>query len=185
VTIRRGVGIAELATGAADRRGVVHVCGVVTESGERIPADLVVDATGRNTQLAARLAALGAPPPTEAQQEFGGTYYSRFYRSRSGSLPESVSDEQFIQGQSIGLFAFTGDNATYCLSVYGLSDDTPLRATRRPEVFEAIVRAFPDREHWLNGEPISEITAFAARSDCTREFRDRRRAHRHRHRRVG
>lgn len=170
LVVRRGDGVAELLSGAGDQPTTIHVKGVRTESGETILADLIVDATGRNTQVGARLAALGAPPPVESEQQYGGTYYSRFYQSRTGALPDYAGGPYFLEGQSVGLFAFPGDNATWCLSVYGLADDAPLRAARRLEVFEAIVRAFPDRENWLDAEPISDVTAFTARSDCTRTF---------------
>jgi 2-polyprenyl-6-methoxyphenol hydroxylase-like FAD-dependent oxidoreductase len=51
VSVRRGVRIAGLVTGASAIPGVPHVTGVRTEAGEEITADLVVDAMGRRTRV--------------------------------------------------------------------------------------------------------------------------------------
>ena len=42
-------------------------------------ADLVIDATGRQTRLARWLAALGAPPLTEEAEDSGFVYYTRYF----------------------------------------------------------------------------------------------------------
>lgn len=49
VTIRRAAKVQSLITGASAISGVPHVAGVSTTSGERIVADLVVDAMGRRS----------------------------------------------------------------------------------------------------------------------------------------
>src|SRR4051812_38083550 len=51
LTIRRGVAVAGLVEGTPTAPGVPHVTGLVTESGDVIPADFVVDATGRRSPL--------------------------------------------------------------------------------------------------------------------------------------
>ena len=51
--VRRGAAVAGLLTGAPARDGVPNVTGVRLESGERVDADLVVDATGRRSPLRA------------------------------------------------------------------------------------------------------------------------------------
>src|SRR5262249_3734251 len=50
VTIRRGVRVAELIAGAPALRGTPHVVGVRTADGEALHADLVVDASGRQSR---------------------------------------------------------------------------------------------------------------------------------------
>lgn len=62
VTVRRGVRVAGLLTGSAAVGGVAHVGGVRTTTGEKIVADLVVDATGRRTPSRGWLRDLGARP---------------------------------------------------------------------------------------------------------------------------
>src|SRR6185295_2027161 len=65
VTIRRGVAVRGVLTGTPAATGVPHVIGVVTDTGEEIRADLVVDATGRRSPLPGWLTAAGARPPIE------------------------------------------------------------------------------------------------------------------------
>ena len=58
IEVMRGVAVRGLLANGSD--GVPHVAGVVTDAGEELRADLVVDASGRRSQLPAWLAALGA-----------------------------------------------------------------------------------------------------------------------------
>ena len=58
---RRNVGAA--AAGPSVTTGMPHVAGVVTDVGEVLPADLVVDAMGRRSPSTGWLTALGARPP--------------------------------------------------------------------------------------------------------------------------
>ena len=53
---------------------------------ETLPADLVVDATGRGSRTPRWLAELGYPTPTEDRLEIGLGYASRTYRLRPGAL---------------------------------------------------------------------------------------------------
>ena len=53
LTIRRGVAVAGLRRGRATRAGVAHVRGVLTEEGEEISAELVVDMMGRRSRCRA------------------------------------------------------------------------------------------------------------------------------------
>jgi 2-polyprenyl-6-methoxyphenol hydroxylase-like FAD-dependent oxidoreductase len=60
VTVRRGVRVAGLLSGAATADGAPYVAGVRTADGERIIADLVVDATGRRSPGPKWLVEIGA-----------------------------------------------------------------------------------------------------------------------------
>jgi 2-polyprenyl-6-methoxyphenol hydroxylase-like FAD-dependent oxidoreductase len=77
VTVQRGVGVAELVTGPAVADGAPHVVGVRTANGEELRAALVVDATGRRTQLADLLVAIGAREPYVETEESGILYKTR------------------------------------------------------------------------------------------------------------
>jgi 2-polyprenyl-6-methoxyphenol hydroxylase-like FAD-dependent oxidoreductase len=63
VEVRRGTAVAGLVSGPSARPGVPHVTGVRTKAGEYIPADLVVDMTGRRSALPGWLQDIGARPP--------------------------------------------------------------------------------------------------------------------------
>ena len=69
VEVRRGTAVAGLITGAAALPGVPHVTGVRTKDGETIPADLVVDMTGRRSGLPDWLDEIGARRPTEELED--------------------------------------------------------------------------------------------------------------------
>src|SRR5919199_4117131 len=85
VEVRRGVGAAALVAGRRD--GVPHVAGVRTDAGDELHADLVIDATGRRSQLPRLLQAIGAAPPHEEAEDSGFIYYTRYFRARNGGLP--------------------------------------------------------------------------------------------------
>ena len=77
--VRRGVAVAGLET--RDRAGVPEVIGVRTESGDTVPADLVVDAMGRRSPLPQWLRERGAAPLYEEAEDSGFVYYTRYFRS--------------------------------------------------------------------------------------------------------
>ena len=87
VEVRRGVAVAGLTSGAPAQAGVPHVTGVRTRDGEDIPADLVVDMSGRRSALPAWLQDLGARPPGEELEDSGLVYFGRHFRSADGSVP--------------------------------------------------------------------------------------------------
>src|SRR5439155_10776996 len=76
------------ATGMATRSAVganpPHVTGLRTDRGD-LPADLVVDATGRRSPIDDWLAVIGARPTATWFAECGIAYYSRHYRVRQAA----------------------------------------------------------------------------------------------------
>ncbi len=168
-TVRRGVAVRGLLAGPEIVAGTPHVAGVRLEDGEEIPADLVVDATGRNSPTLRWLAELGGRAPIEASEDSGFAYYGRFYRSADGSVPEFRAPVLTPIG-SISLLTIPSDNGTWSTMVYAASDDEPLRRLREPDVFDAVVRACPRHAHWLDGEPISDLSWMFGVSDRKRTF---------------
>jgi 2-polyprenyl-6-methoxyphenol hydroxylase-like FAD-dependent oxidoreductase len=80
VTIRDRVTVTEL-FGDGDR-----VTGVALDGGRRLPADLVVDASGRGSRSDRWLAALGFPSPERVEIKVGVTYTTRLFQRRPGDL---------------------------------------------------------------------------------------------------
>src|SRR5262245_61014196 len=80
VKIRRGVQVAELLTGLSAAPGVPHVTGVRTSSGDKLHADLVIDASGRQSRNSEWLEAIGARRPFEEKADSGFSYYTRYFR---------------------------------------------------------------------------------------------------------
>lgn len=165
VTMRRGVAIAGLlADGDGD--GPPHVTGVRLADGTELRADLVVDATGRRSPTPDWLAEIGAAAPHEDAEDSGFAYYGRYFR---GEMPGFLGGLLAPYG-SFSILTLPADNDTWAVTLYGLSDDKPLRRFRDPEVFERVVQACPLHAHWLAGEPITEMKSMAGVVDRHRTF---------------
>ena len=170
VEVRRGAVIAGLVTGASVLDGVPHVAGLQLTSGEELLADLVVDATGRRSPTLDWLAAISARAPIETTEDIGFTYTGRFFRSSDGSLPEEHMPGLLTACGSVSLLTLPSDNGTWAATLYTASNDSVMRAARDPKVFERVWRAFPAHAHWVEGEPISDVTTMSGAVDRTRRF---------------
>ena len=166
VTIRRGVQVSGLLTGAQAMSGVPHVTGVRTASGDDLRADLVVDATGRQSKAPQWLAAIGARPPLEEQADSGFIYYTRYFR---GTLPDRRGPTLMAYG-SMSLLTLPGDNGTWSVTIFTAAGDQPLKALRHEESWMKAVRACPLHAHWLDGEALGGIHAMGGIVDRYRRF---------------
>jgi 2-polyprenyl-6-methoxyphenol hydroxylase-like FAD-dependent oxidoreductase len=166
--IRRGVAVAALV--ARDRNGnPPHIYAVRTASGEQLDADLIVDATGRRSQLPRWLAAVGAWPMHEEAEDSGFIYYSRFFRARNGETPRFRAGVLTPVG-TFSLLTIPSDNDTWSVTAYTASGDQPLKRLREPGPWTAVVRACPAHVHWLEGEPISDVLAMGGILDRYRRL---------------
>ncbi len=160
VALRTGVGVAGLLTarpsGARAEADapvdVPRVVGVRLEDGTEIAADLVVAANGRRGAVPAWLAEIGAGEVTEAVDDTGIVYLSRFYRLRDGhDRPPSGG----AIGGDLGYIkygTFVGDNRTFSVTLAVPSDDDDLRRTLKdPDTFDAAARSLPATAPWLDG----------------------------------
>ncbi len=84
VTIRRGVRVQELVTGASAADGVPHVAGVRTTAGEILRGDLVVDAMGRRSLARRWIEAAGGRSPHEESEDNTFLYYTRYFTGHAG-----------------------------------------------------------------------------------------------------
>jgi 2-polyprenyl-6-methoxyphenol hydroxylase-like FAD-dependent oxidoreductase len=162
LSLRRGVGVAGLLTGAAPVAGLPHITGVLTTTGQRLGADLVVDATGRRSRGTDWLIAAGAKPPPTPSHDRGFVYYTRFY---TGPTPPALRGRALTPMGSISLLTLHADNNTWSITIFGTNRDHPLRALRDPAVFSRVVAASPLQAHWLDGTPITDVLAMAGVSD--------------------
>jgi 2-polyprenyl-6-methoxyphenol hydroxylase-like FAD-dependent oxidoreductase len=162
VEVRRGTAVTGLISGTPARPGVPHVTGVRTRAGESIPADLVVDMSGRRSALPGWLADIGARPPAEELEDCGFVYYGRHFRSADGSLPAMIGPPQMRWG-TVSSLTLPADNGTWSVVVVTSSKDTVLRSLREADRWEAVVRALPLAAHWLDGTPIDDGVQVMAR----------------------
>ena len=153
VSIRRGVQVKELITGSAAANGMPHVAGVRTADGEAFGADLVVDATGRQSRCCDWLESIGARAPHEEAADSGFVYYTRYFK---GSQPLRRGPSLMPLG-SISILTLPGDNNTWSVTLYTSTGDQPLKSLRHADKWMNTVRAFPLHAHWLDGEPITDV----------------------------
>lgn len=167
VNLRRAARVAELVGGAPADNGIPHVAGVRTIAGERIDADLVVDATGRNTKADQWLARIGARTPSVRSEDVGFIYYSRYFSGPE--LPTSLAPPLSSLG-SFSLLTLPGDNGAWSVTVFTTTGDRPLKVLRDPEYFDRLVAACPLHSHWAEGEPLTAVLPLAGVVDRYRRF---------------
>jgi hypothetical protein len=138
---------------------------VRTRFGESIPADLVVDMSGRRSALPAWLRGIDARPPVEELEDSGFLYYGRHFRSPDGSMPAMRGPVQMDWGTLTSL-TLPADDGTWAIVLVTGSKDTALRPLRETARWEALVRGLPLVAHWLDGTPLEgEVQVMARLED--------------------
>lgn len=163
VSIRRGAGTAGLLARPSNGTGPL-VTGVRLDDGEEVASDLVVDASGRRSQLPAWLAALGARPPVEEVEDSGFIYYGRHFRSADGSVPAMLGGLLTAAG-SVSILSLPADNGTWGLGVITSAHDPALRRLKDPGTWMRVARSFPLTAHWTDGEPLEDVAVMAKIED--------------------
>ena len=167
VEVRRGAVIAGL---TADTQGAVpHVTGVRMDDGDIVAADLVIDATGRRSPTPGWLEDIGARAPHEVTEDSGFAYYGRYFQSHDGSTP-AIMGPLLTPFESISLLTLPADNGTWSVTLYGLSEDKPVRRFRDEDVFRRVVKEMPLHAHWLDGEPIGDMCSMVGPVDRERSY---------------
>jgi 2-polyprenyl-6-methoxyphenol hydroxylase-like FAD-dependent oxidoreductase len=138
------------------------VTGARTKAGEVIPADLVVDMSGRRSALPDWLEAIGARRPHEELEDTGFVYYGRHFRSADGSVPPMFGSTLMHWG-TVSSLTLPADNGTWGVVLVTSSRDTALRPLREADRWAALMRGLPLVAHWLDGIPIDDGVAVMAR----------------------
>lgn len=168
VTVRRGTAVRDLIAAPASD-GVVHVQGVVTDQGDEIRGDLVVDCSGRRTAVPEMLRRAGSPGPHETVDDSGFVYYGRHFRSGDGSLPFTFGSP-LQHHPTLSTLTLKADNGTWGVVVVASARDVALRALRDADTFHRFIGAFPLVAHWLDGEPIDEMRSITGIEDRVRRY---------------
>ena len=136
-------------------------------------ADLVVDASGRNSKLRSWLEAIGSDPLEQESNDCGIYYCSRFYRLRDGV--EAPVMEGPI-GADLGYMKyaiFPGDSRIFSITLAAASGDESMRGVRRPEPFQAASLVLPSTRTWVDpsvSEPITDVYTYANLKNTLRFF---------------
>lgn len=126
-------------------------------------ADIVVDATGRNTAFPDWLRAEGVEIKEE-ESPAGILYYTRHYRLRDGQ-DEPPRDSTPVAGDMgyLKFAVFNADNRHFSITLATPEIETTLRtAVVKPETFDAICAEVPGCARWTDpkrAEPVSPVYA--------------------------
>ncbi|HXL99573.1 MAG TPA: hypothetical protein VN932_06550, partial [Rhizomicrobium sp.] len=139
-------------------KGMLVVEGLKVECNgavEEMRADVVVDASGRNTTFPDWLRAEGLEV-REEESPCGILYYTRHYRLRDGT--PGGGDLGYIK-----FGVFIADNRHFSVTLATPEIETELRmAVMKPEIFDAVCLALPGAARWMDpgrAEPVSPVYA--------------------------
>jgi 2-polyprenyl-6-methoxyphenol hydroxylase-like FAD-dependent oxidoreductase len=136
-----------------------------------VPADLVVDATGRGSRTPVWLAELGYQPPTEDRIDIGLGYATRTYRLRPGALG---SDMQILisgtpDNPRIGALSAV-EGGHHMVTLGGILGDRP---PTDPAGFEAFAASLPFAdisEAIVEAQPLDNPVAFGFPASVRRRY---------------
>lgn len=131
--------------------GTPHVRGVLLADGGELPADVVLDATGRKSSAAAWLTAIGGAPPMETVQACGFSYIAQELALGAGRRFPSLRAPEVHELDFATVLAFPGDNGRFHLSTTVSSHDpVRTRLLDRPVYLRFLASVDPVRD-WLDG----------------------------------
>ncbi|MDQ4094502.1 MAG: FAD-dependent monooxygenase [Actinomycetota bacterium] len=152
-----------LVTGLVWRSGSIpHVIGVATRENGTIPADVVLDASGRRTACRGWAGAAGVEVE-EWDEHCGFTGYTRFYRILNPAVMPKMArgNASVLIGDGFLGAAFLADNGTVAVVLGRLPQDATLQALQFPDVFDAAAAALPPLAPWVDPDltvAISPVT---------------------------
>jgi 2-polyprenyl-6-methoxyphenol hydroxylase-like FAD-dependent oxidoreductase len=174
---RDGVSVTDLIAEPDAASGLPRVTGVRTQQADgttaEVHGDLVVDASGRRSQLRHWLPRVGTPEMRQESEPCGIFYTSRFYKLRDGAKPPELDGG--IVGADLGYLKvglFPGDSRIFSLTLAADPHDDGLRAILHEAGFDAAAAAIPVAAGWTApevAEPVSGVNAMANLNN-TRRF---------------
>jgi 2-polyprenyl-6-methoxyphenol hydroxylase-like FAD-dependent oxidoreductase len=168
VEIRRGVAVQGLLVDGTHGT-VPHVRGLVTDRGEQMLADLVVDAGGRRSALPDWLETIGARRPFERRAEGGLVYYARHFRSADGSMPQMLAPP-LQHYHTVSIATLPADNGWWSVVLFARADDQAMRQARDIDTWNRILRSYPLAAHWTDAEPVTGVDVMAKIEDRIRRY---------------
>jgi flavin-dependent dehydrogenase len=160
--------------------GKLVVEGLKVERGgvvEDMRADVIVDATGRNTSFPDWLRAEGLTVREESSP-CGILYYTRHYKLRDGQDEPPRDAKAAAGGADLGYIkfgVFIADNRHFSVTLATPEIETEMRlAVVKPENFDAICMALPGAARWMNperAEPVSQVFSMGNLQNVWRHYR--------------
>ena len=145
-----------------------------------IDAEIVIDASGRNTRADRWLAAQGVQPATLEEQPCGIFYTSRFYRLKDGASYPRLNGRESLAGGVAGVDLgylkagiFRSDNRTFSITLAADPDDAPMRPIARDREFDLATRVIEATRPWVDNatsEPISKVYLYGTLANSRRRY---------------
>ena len=174
---RTGVEVEGLLTEADPVAATPRVRGVQIkdENGQReeVEADLVVDASGRNSQLQNWLDAIGAEKMEQESESCGIFYCSRFYALHEGAKVPPIEGPIAGDLGYLKYAIFQGDSGVFSVTLAASPKDDVLRQIRKEEAFEAVAKLLPAIRSWIDpdiSKPITDVYTYANLKNTRRYF---------------
>jgi 2-polyprenyl-6-methoxyphenol hydroxylase-like FAD-dependent oxidoreductase len=171
VEIVDGCAFVGLVTSAAqDRVTAARVVRHGATAEHVLPADLVVDATGRGSRTPTRLAEIGYDRPVEDQVVIDLRYASRLIRLEPGTMPEQLTliGPTPQRPRAMGLFAY--ENDTWLFTVSGYAGHHPAADYRSMVDFAAPFTPPHMVAALRTAEPLTEVSTFRFRANLRRRY---------------
>ncbi|MFE0251246.1 NAD(P)/FAD-dependent oxidoreductase [Streptomyces sp. NPDC059010] len=156
-----GVTVSHDTTVAGLRLDGGRVSAVVTAAGETVPADLVVDASGRRSAARSWLAAAGLPAPDDRTGPSSLRAFGRFYRLRD---PDGPAPGPLNRGDAAGgiwghysAVAHPADNDVFAITLGTLPNDHGTAALSDPGAFTAACRISPYLAAWVDEDAVEPL----------------------------
>jgi 2-polyprenyl-6-methoxyphenol hydroxylase-like FAD-dependent oxidoreductase len=148
--------------GSADLR----VAGVEI-AGELVPADIVVDASGRRSSVRRMLGESGVASPEAMIEDCGLVYYCRYFHLRNGVDYPPWSGVLGPAGTTdcTRFSVFFGDNRTFAIALGVAAWERPLKALAKRDLYMRAVARFRPLEPFAAtevAEPITDVLAMGA-----------------------
>lgn len=155
IELKRGVAAVSLLTGAQRLPGRPHIQGVLTTEGQAVLADLVVDATGRDSRGIKWLSDVGAPRPLDERQEVGNRLFTRYFRSADGIASSSMWSLHHFDGVLIAMVSAGRDlwSMTLCVS----DEDSELYRLSGASLWTRAADVYAPRLPQLGGTPLPGV----------------------------
>ena len=145
-----------------------------------IDADVVVDASGRNTRAPRWLAAAGIEPAALEEHPCGIFYTSRFYRLKDGAEYPFLNGRTSLTGGVAGIDLgylkagiFRSDNRTFSITLAADPEDGPMRIVAKDREFDLATRAIEATRTWVDestSAPISKVYLYGNLANSRRDY---------------
>jgi 2-polyprenyl-6-methoxyphenol hydroxylase-like FAD-dependent oxidoreductase len=171
VEILDGCAFVGLVTSAArDRITAARVVRHGATAEQVLPADLVVDATGRGSRTPTRLVEIGYDRPVEDEIVIDLRYASRLIRLEPGAVPEQLVLIGPTPQRPRGMGLFACENDTWLFTVSGYADHHPAADYQSMVDFAAQFTPPHMVAALRTAEPLTDVSTFRFRANLRRRY---------------